>query len=341
MQQGTYREIYLDNAATTRASAEVSAEVARCLTESYGNPSSLHDKGIEADGIVAKSAAALAAVVGVNPDEILFTSGGTEANNMAIFGAIPARRRASNRVVISSIEHPSVYNVGVELRRRGFDVVFAPVDCDGVLDLDRFREAVGPGAAFVSVMHVNNETGAIQPVDRVAAILRDLPEKPLLHVDSVQSLGHIPFRPADAGADLARVRAHKSHGPQGCGARWIRKGVRLDPIVFGGGQQRNLRSGTENVPGIAGFGAACRRIASSPGSARESLALLRDAYLQRLRGLHGAVVIGPRDTGTEPGASAPHILNVSFPGVKGEVLVRALGALRVYVSTGAACSSRK
>ena len=341
MYRNSPQEIYLDNAATTRASPEVSAEVSRCLTDAYGNPSSIHDKGLEAEEIISRAAAALASVLEVNPDELLFTSGGTEANNMAILGALPTPGRARDRVVVSAVEHPSVHNVAVEIERRGYEVVFAPVDRLGVLDLDRFREAVARGAALVSIMHVNNEIGAIQPVDQVAEILEDLPAKPILHVDSVQSLGHIPFHPREAGVDLATFSAHKIHGPKGCGALWVRRGVRLNPIVLGGGQQRGLRSGTENVPGIAGFGAACRRIAADPGFPQRSLRPLREAYLRGLCDAPGSRLIGPRDTGTKPGQSAPHILNVSFQGVKAEVLVRALGSTGIFLSTGSACSSRK
>lgn len=335
------KEIYLDNAATTRASAEAAAEVHRCLTESYGNPSSIHDKGVEAERIVEESAAALASVLGVDAEEIFFVSGGTEANNLAIMGAVSARRRAGNRIIISSVEHPSVYTVGMELERQGFEVAFAPVDRRGVLDLGGFRKMLSPGVALVSIMHVNNETGAIQPIEEVAAILGDFPGKPILHVDSVQSLGHIPFAPREMGVDLASFSAHKIHGPKGCGALWVRKGVRLNPILYGGGQQQDLRSGTENVPGIAGFGAASRRIASDPGFPGRSLAPLRELYMQRLSRIPGATVIGPHETGVGAGQSAPHILNVSFEGIKGEVLVRALGREGVYVSTGSACSSRK
>ncbi|MCR4398224.1 MAG: cysteine desulfurase [Firmicutes bacterium] len=337
-----YHGIYLDNAATTRAFPEVAAAVVRCLTEAYGNPSSIHEKGIEAERLLDESARSLAALLEVPGDEILFTSGGTESNNMAILGALYARGCGVDKVVVSSVEHPSVYNLALELRRRGFDVKSAAVDGRGVIDLDCLRKVLVPGTALVSIMHVNNETGAIQPIREIREMLGDGPHRPLLHVDAVQSLGHVPFSPRLLGADMASFSAHKIHGPKGSGALWVRSGVKLAPIVYGGGQQRSLRSGTENVPGIAGFGEACRRLAADPGLRENHLPALRRAYIEGLRReIPDAVVNGPEETGHCPGTAAPHVLNVGFPRVKAEVLVRLLGSKGVYVSSASACSSRK
>ncbi|NPV69195.1 MAG: cysteine desulfurase [Firmicutes bacterium] len=334
--EGTRAEIYLDNAATTRASAEVAAEVSRCLLEAYGNPSSLHPKGIEAEEVVDRAARAVASALGGGKSNIVFTSGGTEANNLAIFGAVSWRRRPGARIISSRIEHPSVFNTVKELESLGFEVVFAGVDRDGVIDLDEFRGLLTPATVLVSVMHVNNETGAVQPLDAIAAAVRACDGKPLLHVDAVQSLGHVPFRPQDSGVDLASVSAHKVHGPKGVGALWIRDGVRLRPIIYGGGQQHSIRSGTENVPGISGFGVACSQIAADPGFAERELGPIRETLARRIESeIPDAALLSPRH------GAAPHILNVAFRGVKGEVLVRMLGSRGVHVSTGAACSSRK
>jgi len=332
--------IYLDNAATTRASEGVVRVVEACLLENYGNPSSLHGLGVRAENIVKDASRVLAEAMGVSSEEIIFTSGGTESNNLAIFGSAMSRRREGSRVITTQVEHPSVYNAFVELGSMGFEPVFIPVDGNGVLDMDELRRSLTADTILVSVMCVNNEVGTVQPLAEVARAIRESPGKPLFHVDAVQSLFKVPFNPMEIGADLVSLSAHKIHGPKGCGALWIRRGVRLRPLLFGGGQQRALRSGTENVPGIAGFAQACKEALEDhdlPGR----LALMRKRFIDGvLAEIPDSRVNGPAG-GSDPSAAAPHIVNVGFAGVKGEVLVHMLEAKGIYVSTGSACSSRK
>ncbi|HEV8354306.1 MAG TPA: cysteine desulfurase family protein [bacterium] len=337
-------DIYLDNAATTRPHPSVAEAVMRTLTEVYGNPSSLHGRGVDAERLVTGAREAVAASLGVSAAEIIFTSGGTEANNLALGGAA---RRAPHRpgqnptrgrhVVITAIEHSSVLSPARALAAEGFAVTELSVDAEGRVSAEQVAAALRPETAVVSVMAVNNEIGSIQPLDDLARVVRAHRAggaTTLLHVDAVQAWGKIPLRPARSGIDLLSISGHKVHGPKGVGALYIRRGVRLAPLVRGGDQEQALRPGTENVPGIAGMGEAARLVAADGDAAAQMAGLIR-RLRERLARIPDVIINTP-----ETGA-APHILNVSFPGARGETLLHRLEMDGIYVSTGSACHSHQ
>jgi len=338
--------VYLDNAATTRPLAEVVEAVRLVMTEEYGNPSSRHGLGLAAERAVDAARAALARVVGGRPDEIVFTSGGSEANNLALKGVAWAYARAGNHLVLSAVEHPSLLETAAWLKTQGLAVTLVPVGADGRVDPAALLDAVTEQTLLVSLMHVNNEVGAVQPVAEVGRGLGKLRATsgrrkglPLFHVDAVQSLARLPVDVHEWGVDLLSVSGHKVHGPKGVGALWVRAGVRLVPLIHGGGQEAGLRSGTENVAGIAGFGAALQALAGPGRDVRETarrLAELRGRLLGLVREGCSRVVVNGPESGPQ---AAPHILSLSFPGIPAEVLQHHLEEAGVYVSTGSACSS--
>lgn len=332
----TRREIYLDNAATTRPDPAVVAAMVEVLTEGYGNPSSIHGKGLEAERRVAEARAQVAAVLGVPPATVVFTSGGTEANNLAIKGAAHATS-GRRHLVGTAVEHSSVLSVLRSLEAQGFSATIVPVDHTGRVDPDEVRRQVRPETALVSVMAVNNEAGTVQPIAEIAGVLREArggKRFPLLHVDAVQAYGRVPLPSAEI--DLLTVSAHKVHGPKGIGALIVREGVRLDPLLHGGEQQRGVRPGTENVPGIVGFGRAAVRLRDDGETTVAQLRRLRARLIARASLIDGVLVNGP-DADAD---AAPHIVNLSIRGVRGETLVHRLEMDGVYVSTGSACHSR-
>lgn len=322
-------QVYLDNAATTPLLPQVSAAMAESLGQ-YGNPSSLHGLGVAAEQKVSAARKNVARLLGVSPGNLVFTSGGTEANNLALKGYL-SRSQKRRTLVTSSIEHPSVLEVFQSLERLGWEVVYLPVDAQGKVKIAALEEALAEPVQLVSLMAVNNETGAVQPLAAAAAAIRKLQPEACFHVDAVQALGKIPFHPVEIGADLASFSAHKIHGPKGIGALYAKQFNLLRPIFNGGGQEGGLRSGTENVLGIIGFGQATKLAQVEEN--RERVAALRRHFLAGLQGLP-CQVISPAD-------AVPHILAVSFPGFRGEVLLQALSSRGVYVSTGAACSGKK
>lgn len=322
-------QVYLDNAATTPLLPQVSAAMAESLGQ-YGNPSSLHGLGVAAEQKVSAARKNVARLLGVSPGNLVFTSGGTEANNLALKGYL-SRSQKRLTLVTSSIEHPSVLEVFQSLERLGWEVVYLPVDAQGKVKIAALEEALAEPVQLVSLMAVNNETGAVQPLAAAAAAIRKLQPEACFHVDAVQALGKIPFHPVEIGADLASFSAHKIHGPKGIGALYAKQFNLLRPIFNGGGQEGGLRSGTENVLGIIGFGQATKLAQVEEN--RERVAALRRHFLAGLQGLP-CQVISPAD-------AVPHILAVSFPGFRGEVLLQALSSRGVYVSTGAACSGKK
>lgn len=328
--------IYLDNAATTRAWPEVAQAMVEALREEYGNPSSLHRLGVEAERAVETARRRVAGLMRVTPESLIFTSGGTEANHLAIKGAARALCRRGRHVVTTEIEHASVRNAVADLAAEGFECTRVPSDRRGRVDAATLLAAVRPDTTLVSVMAVNNELGTVQPVEEVASGLRRKSEFALLHVDGVQAYGKIPLFPSEAGIDLYTVSGHKIHGPKGVGALYVRPGVRLVPLFGGGGQEQGLRAGTENVPGIVGMGVAAART-STLGENVTRLRLLRDTLIDSVRaGWPDAVV-----NGCEGDLAAPHIASIAFPGLSAEVLLHALAAEGVYVSTGSACSARQ
>lgn len=323
-------EAYLDNSATTRVCAEAAEKVMEMMTVKYGNPSSLHTKGLEAEQEVSAARASVAGMLGVKPEEIIFTSGGTEANNIALFGAAAAKRRAGNRIVSTAIEHPSVLHALEELEKQGFEVVTLKPDTDGVVPADSIIQAVTPDTILVSMMLVNNEVGSVQPVEAAAKAITACKAPALLHVDAVQAFGKLPVKPKKLGADLVTVSGHKIHAPKGVGALYIASGARILPRVFGGGQERGIRPGTESAPLIAGFGAAVRALPPLDEE-YEQISALKQACTERLSQLAGIAFNSPAN-------SLSYILNISVDGIRAETMLHHLASRGVYVSSGSACA---
>ena len=327
-------EVYLDNSSTTRAYRECAQAVADVMYHTYGNPSSLHRKGIEAEKLLKTAKEQIAGTIKAAPGEIYFTSGGTEADNLAIMGACAASR--GRHILSTSIEHPAVLNTLRNMERKGYEVELIPVLKNGMTDMERLSRMIRNDTALVSVMHVNNEIGTVEPVEKIGKLIKSKNPYTGFHVDAVQSYCKLPFTAASLGADFISLSAHKIHGPKGMGALYIKNGAKISPIIFGGGQQNNIRPGTENVPGIVGFGIAAERCHSDLEEKAERMRYLRERLTDSiLAQLDDVTVNTPKKN------AAPHILNVSFAYVKSEVLLHSLEADGVYVSSGSACSSHK
>jgi cysteine desulfurase len=327
-----HRTIYLDNAATTPSLPSVAAAVSKMLLDNYGNPASLHNKGLAAEREVRKTRRLLAVMLGVTEKEIYFTSGGTEANNLAILGS--ARRRRGRHLVTTAIEHAAVLSPFRHLEQTGWQVTILPVDQQGYVSARQVAEAVRDDTVLVSVMAVNNEIGTVQPLREITALVKARNRECLVHTDAIQALGKIELDPAGWGIDLLSVSAHKIHGPKGVGALWVRTGIQMEPVLYGGGQEQGLRSGTENVPGIVGFGAALEHLSAQQTQLIAHMVQLREAFISLIKKNLPGAVINSANT-----AVAPHICSIALPGLRGEVLVHALARAGVYVSSGAACSS--
>lgn len=327
--------IYLDNAATTPIHRDVAEAVMECMLYDFGNPSSLHGMGLKAEKKLKEARERIASALGVDSEGLFFTSGGTEANNLAIIGTAMARRREGKHCITTQIEHPSVLNTFKYLEKEGWKVTYLPVNSGGVVSPDDVRRAMRPDTVLVSIMHVNNEIGSIQPIQEIGRLLKAEGSSALFHVDAVQSFGKLDIKPLQWGIDLLSISGHKIHAPKGIGALYMRKGVKIHPLLWGGGQERGVRSGTENMPGIVGFGEAVRWL--EEGTDRSYLYRLKGILVAELtQRIPWAVINGP-----SPEEGAPHILSVSFPGIRGEVMLHALEEKGVYVGTGSACSSRR
>ncbi|WP_440323180.1 cysteine desulfurase family protein, partial [Laedolimicola sp.] len=327
-------EVYLDNSATTRCFPEAAKLMYRVMTEDYGNPSSLHQKGVDAEKYVREAKEIIAKNLKVEPKEIYFTSGGTESDNLALMGAAHANQRAGKHLITTRIEHPAILNTMKELEKQGFQVTYLPVDEQGVVRIADLEAALTDETILVSVMYVNNEIGAVQPIEEIGKLLKNR-EKPILfHVDAVQGYGKFRILPKKLGIDMLSVSGHKIHGPKGMGILYVDEHVKIHPILFGGGQQRDLRSGTENVPGIAGLGEAVKEIYTDFNEKMERLYGLREYFVEEIEKIEGTIVNGPK--GRE---GAPHIVSVSFAGVRSEVLLHSLEDKGIYVSSGSACAS--
>jgi len=327
-------EAYLDNSATTRCSDRACQLMVDLLTKDYGNPSSLHMKGIEAERFVETAKKKIAKTLRVSEKEIIFTSGGTESNNLAIIGAAMANRRAGNHIITTSIEHASVENPMEFLREQGFDITYLSVDENGIISLEELEEAVTEQTILVSMMQVNNEIGAIEPVAEAAELIKKKNPATLIHVDAIQSYGKMYIYPKKLGIDMLSVSGHKIHGPKGSGFLWVKEKTKLKPLILGGGQQKGMRSGTENVPAIAGLGEAAEEIYENLDEKRAHLYGLKQRFIDGIEKLEGTHVNGK--TGED---SAPHIVSVSFEGIRSEVLLHSLEDRGIYVSSGSACSS--
>lgn len=328
------REVYLDNSATTRAYDSVGDLVRKVMCEDYGNPSSMHAKGVTAEHYIKEAKETLAKLMKVQDKEIFFTSGGTESDNLALMGVARANRRRGNHLITSAIEHPAVINTMRHLEEEGYRVTFLPVDRYGRIRLDALKEALCEDTILVSVMYVNNEVGSVQPIAEAASIVKAYNKDILFHVDAVQGFGKYRIYPRKLNVDLCTISGHKIHGPKGIGALYVGSHVKIQPIVFGGEQQKNVRSGTENVPGIAGLGLAAKLIYQDLD---EKVARMRDLkahFIEGVQKIQDITIHGLYDE-----TSAPHIISVGFAGIRSEVLLHALEEKGIYVSSGSACAS--
>ena len=329
-------EIYLDNSATTMAFREVTELVSKVMYVDYGNPSSMHMKGVQAEKYVKEAKENLAKLLKVQEKEIYFTSGGTESDNWALMGAAQANSRAGRHLITTKIEHPAILQTMEYLESIGYEVTYLPVDEKGVIKLDALEQAVREDTILVSIMQVNNEVGAVQPIEEAGRIIEKKNPKTLFHVDAVQGFGKIRLYPKRCNVDMISVSGHKIHGPKGTGFLYIDENVKIKPIMFGGGQQKGLRSGTENVPGIAGLSLAAKMMYDGMEKDVGRLYELKTYFQKALMQMDRVIVNGPL---YEDGA--PHIVSASFMGVRSEVLLHALEDKGIYVSAGSACASNK
>lgn len=329
------REIYLDNSATTCAYECVGDLVRKVLCEDYGNPSSMHAKGVSAENYIKEAKERLAKIWKVQEKEIFFTSGGTESDNLALIGAARANQRAGKHLITSSIEHPAIINTMRYLEEEeGFRVTYLPVDKYGRIKLDALQEALCEETILVSIMYVNNEVGSVQPIQEAASIVKAYNKDILFHVDAVQGFGKYQIHPKKLKVDMCSISGHKIHGPKGIGALYIDSHVKIKPIMFGGEQQKNIRSGTENVPAIAGLGLAAKKIYEDLDKKVAAMHELKQHFIEGVTKLPDTTIHGLYDE-----TSAPHIISVGFAGVRSEVLLHALEDKGIYVSSGSACAS--
>ncbi len=327
--------VYLDNSATTKPAASVTAAVRRVMEEDFGNPSSMHGLGLNAEKILKDARAALAKSLGAAAEEVFFTSGGTESDNTAIFGVWESRKKQGRRIITTSVEHPAVLRACERLEREGAEVIYLPVAGSGIVDMDAFQAALNKETILVSIMHVNNESGAVMPLAEIGRAIKKAGKDIVFHTDAVQSFQKTETDVNVLGVDMMSLSAHKIHGPKGIGALYVRKSLYIPPFVYGGGQEAGFRSGTENMPGIAGFAEAVRSNQKDKAERIREMDRVK-AYLLSLitREISDIKINSPKD-------SAPSVLNVSFLGCRGEVLLHTLEQSEIYVSTGSACSSKK
>ncbi len=329
-------EVYLDHSATTRCYPEVADVVYHVMMEDYGNPSSLHAKGVEAERYLREARERIAGNLKVSEKEILFTSGGTESNNLALIGAAMANRRRGNRIITTQIEHAAVGEPMQFLKNQGFELILLPVDQQGVLAMDALADALTPDTILVSTMYVNNEVGSVAPVSEIGQMIRKKSPLALYHVDAIQAYGKYRIHPRKAHIDLLSVSGHKIHGPKGTGFLYVQEKARIQPQILGGGQQNGMRSGTDNVPGIAGLSKAVELTYQNFEEKIRTLYARKDYFVRGLKQLEHVVVNGmPVPEG------APHIISASFMGIRSEVLLHALEERGIYISAGSACSAHK
>ena len=327
-------ECYLDNSATTRCLDSAAALMAGILCTDYGNPSSLHHKGVQAEEYVRHAREVIAKTLKVTPKEIFFTSGGTESNNLALRGAAYANARQGKHLITTSIEHPAILNTMQYLEQQGFEVTYLPVDENGKIRLSDLEAAIRPDTILVSIMHTNNEIGALEPIAEAGELIKRVNPNTLFHVDAVQGYGKAKILPKQMKIDMLSVSGHKIHGPKGIGFLYVGDRVKIRPIVFGGGQERGLRSGTENVPAIAGMGKAAEEMYQNLDTDLDRMYALKQRLADGI-----STMANVRINGLCGRDSAPHVLSVSFAGVRSEVLLHALEEREIYVSAGSACAS--
>ncbi len=333
-------EVYLDNSATTRVFPEVAELVKKVMCEDYGNPSSLHMKGMQAEDYLRYAKETFARILKVNAKEIFFTSGGTESDNLALIGCAMANARRGKHIITTKIEHPAILKTCAYLESQGYQVTYLPVDECGVVSLEALKEAMTPQTILVSIMHTNNEIGSLQPIAEAGALIKRMNPQTLFHVDAIQGFGKERIFPKKMGIDLLSASAHKIHGPKGVGLLYVNEKVKIHPIIHGGGQQLGLRSGTDNVPGAAGMARAAEMLYSKLDADRQHLLACKRRFLEGVQKLPDVKVNGllPED---DIEKTASHIVSVSVDGVRSEVLLHALEEKGIYVSAGSACSSHK
>lgn len=327
-------EIYLDNAATTKPRPEVVEAVIKTYTSEYGNPSSLHRKGLEAEKLIREARTSVAKLIGALESEIYFTSGGTESNNIAIQGIVQKYARKNKHLITTEIEHHSVLNIFKHLETQGYDVTYLPVDKNCKIDLKKLEEYVREDTALVSIMLVNNEIGSIQNIKEISKIVKSK-SAAKIHVDAVQAVGKIPVNVKMLDIDAMSVSGHKLHATKGIGALYLKSGLNINAVYKGSNQESGIKPGTENVPGIVGFGKACEIVANNLEIESSYIRKLRDNMATQLQALLENTIVN-----TQIEESAPHILSITFKGIRGEVFLHYIENENVYVSTGAACSSK-
>lgn len=329
-------EVYLDNSATTRCFPEVAELMKQILCEDYGNPSSLHRKGVQAEIYLRTAKETLAKLLKVSEKELLFTSGGTESDNLALIGAAHANCRRGKHLITTSIEHPAILQTMKFLEEEGYRVTYLPVDEKGCIRLEDLQRAITGETILVSIMHTNNEVGSLQPIAQAGALIKKMNPQILFHVDAVQGFGKSRIYPKKMNIDMLSVSGHKIHGPKGVGFLYVDSHVKIKPIVFGGGQQGGMRSGTENVPGIAGIAKAAEIMYANYDEDMKRLYELKKCFIEGVKKIDNVIVNGP-----DCMDGAPHIVSVSFSGVRSEVLLHSLEDKEIYVSAGSACSAHK
>lgn len=329
-------EVYLDNSATTKCFKDVAELMTKIMCEDYGNPSSMHNKGMQAEIYIRNAKDIIARNLKVNEKEILFTSGGTESDNIALIGSAMANYRAGRHLITTKIEHPAILQTMKYLEEQGFEVTYLPVDKYGIIRLEDLEKAITKDTILVSIMHTNNEIGALQPIEEAGRLIKQINPKIIFHVDAVQGFGKFRIHPKKMNIDLLSVSGHKIHGPKGVGFLYINEKIKIKPIIYGGGQQKGMRSGTENVPGVAGLAKAVEMIYADLDENIEKLHRLKEHFIAGIEQIPEIKINGL--TGRE---SAPHIVSVSIRGIRSEVMLHALEEKGIYISAGSACASNK
>jgi len=329
-------ECYLDNSATTRCFDETIKAVEEEMKTYYGNPSSMHKKGFEAEKKIREVTKIIASTLKCEESEIIYTSGGTEADNMALIGIARAYKRQGKHIITSSIEHAAILQTAEFLKEDGFEITYLPTDEKGIVDLEELKKSVREDTILVSIMGVNNEIGTVQPIEEISKIVKEKNPSALFHVDAVQAYGKIKLIPKKMGIDLMSVSGHKIHGPKGVGFLYVSYKTKIKPIIFGGGQQKALRSGTENVCGIMGLGAAVEKLFATFDDDTKRMRELREYMIEGLLKIDGV-----RINGGQGEEAAPHIVSASISGVRAEVLLHSLEDKGIYISSGSACASNK
>ena len=329
-------EAYFDNSATTIVTDSVKDIVVKTMTEDFGNPSAMHMVGVKAEKYIKEAQENIAKILKVDPKEIFFTSGGTESNNMAIIGTAMANKRKGNKIITTSVEHSSVLATMKYLEEQGFEVIYLPVDRYGVVQMEALEKEMTEDTILVSTMYVNNEVGAIEPVGEIGQYIKKVNPSVVYHVDAIQAFGKYRIYPKKWGIHLLSVSGHKIHGPKGVGFLYINSKAKVQPLILGGGQQNGMRSGTDNVPGIAGLGVASKMMYQNFDEKIEHLYQLKERMAKGLSKIDDVVI-----NGMPVREGAPHILSVSFLGIRSEVLLHTLEDRNIFVSAGSACSSHK